>query len=298
MTDDPGDSIARITADRTHGAAWLSRKAVRVLAAIVQQSKGESTSAVMEELRRSAALLKAARPDMVSIAHYIASFQQQMERYQAGSRSPQEIKDRAGEIARQLTERSLKAGRRAAAQGALLITDTSTVITCSYSSTVCEAFLTAHRQEKNFRSIVAASCSRGISYGEATAAYLNKHGIRAEVIQDSEIERYTAMATLAMTGADRIFKDGSAVNGSPSAALAKAADEAGKPFYVVCETAKLDPVNSSEEVQLAESGFDIIPASRISGIITESGNIAPREIDVLAARQAQIAPFFEKGYNN
>lgn len=267
--------IEKIRSDRKHGAGWLSRKAVNVLAQSILENRTESTSYLMSEVNTIAASLKAARPDMVSISNYISLFQEKMIVCEREGYALDALKQYSARTARLLVNKSLAATRQTARKGAHLINDLSIIITCSYSSTLCQTLITAHRENKFFRVIITGSMRGTLSYGNATASQLKRHNIPVKVINDNEIKRYIVRATMAMTGADRILTDGSAVNGSPSRDLAQAACTAKIPFYIICESTKFDPYMAGDEVKIIEPGFDFIPADFITGIITENISIWP-----------------------
>jgi translation initiation factor 2B subunit (eIF-2B alpha/beta/delta family) len=132
---------------------------------------------------------------------------------------------------------------------------------------------------KRFHVLAAESISAsGKSYGEYTAQQLKPHGIPTEVIADHAVNTYINQTTRVLVGADSIFLDGSLINGTPTYSLAVQADEAGIPFYSICETSKFDIQKKAGEQPMLEEGFDYIPSSLIAGIVTEDGVLSTAEI--------------------
>ena len=116
------------------------------------------------------------------------------------------------------------------------------------------------------------------SYGEAMARELRSYGIPVQLIPDSAIRHRTSRAKRAFVGADSVLRDGSVINGTPTLELALAARDAGINFHPVCETMKFDIRGYPGDKPGLEEGFDYIPSSLITGIITEEGMIRPGEV--------------------
>ena len=275
--------IEEIKTDKIHGAGWLSRRAMKVLANVASQSAATSKNGLLHELKQVISLLKTSRPDMVSVFNYASLFENQLEKYAVDEHTRDQLKEYSLLNARNIANKSRTATRKAADTGALLLSDNSTVISCSYSSTLCKTLIYGRKKGLKFRTIIAESLFNGKAYGSMAADYLKRHKISAIIINDNEIIRYIIKATLAMVGADCVFRDGSLVNGTPSYALADAAYKAQMPLYAICETAKFDSrINNS--IKIGEPGFDHIPAEMVTEIITESGKFRPSDIDSFMSR--------------
>ncbi|UCH52054.1 MAG: hypothetical protein JSV54_04775, partial [Chloroflexota bacterium] len=159
--------------------------------------------------------------------------------------------------------------------GCGIISDLDTVITCSYSSTVCKVMELASRRETKFRVIVTESRFKDKVYGEITAEQLMKHRIPTEIISDEDIKLRISKADRAIVGADSITADGYLINGRPTSVLAQAARDKKIPFYVVCESAKFDIHGYVAKSPEIEPGFDKTPLNLVTGIITEKGTMQP-----------------------
>ena len=93
-----------------------------------------------------------------------------------------------------------------------------------------------------------------------------------------KITRRNPKADKALVGADSILADGTLINGRPTSNLAKAASDKKIPFYCVCETNKFDIQNHRSKHDELEPGFEMIPSTSITGIITEQGLMNPDQV--------------------
>ncbi len=152
-----------------------------------------------------------------------------------------------------------------------ILPDGATIITCSYSGSVARACIAAADEGKSLRVIALRSEVEGTAYGEHLADDLREAGIDVDVAADDTIASHSHSVTLGLIGADRVMPDGSLVNGTPSLALA--GELSGKaPLYAVCETFKLD------DGEYVEPGFDVIPASLVTGYVTDRGVVQPGQV--------------------
>ncbi len=271
--------IAEIRLDRSHGAGWLSRQAVAALKLAVQKSEAATSDALLAELREVAQELVATRPSMTSITNAVARFISELWSRAQALKELNAFKEFASSVADELVTELAQAAFTAAAKGAEAIADGDLVLTCSYSSTVCEAFRIAANKGRNFEVLVAESKFKDRAYGKVVAEQLEQYSIPVEIIPDEAIRQSAPKAKKALVGADSILSDGSLINGSPTHELALAAGEHNIPFYVVCETVKF---SLGSHVQL-EEGFDQIPSHLVAGIITERGMIRPDDVLDLTA---------------
>lgn len=268
--------IDAIREDRVHGAGWLSRRAISVMALSARMSDAESIAVFLEELRGLAVELATLRPSMTPVANGVCPLLRLIEAEAKEEPDLAHLQQYAQAAARRLVRASLRATQRAAACAAALISSGDAVMTCSYSATVIKGFEMAKGKGKEFSLIVARSESRdGRAYGEAMAQKLAPRGIPTEVIPDDALEARASKASKALVGADTVFPDGSIINGAPTLRLAQSAKKYGIPFYVVCEAAKFD---RRGQAPVLEEGFEVIPAELIAGIITEEGLLRPRVV--------------------
>lgn len=267
--------IDELRNDRLHGADWLSRQAINILTTAMSKSQARTVADFTDEAGAIATELTQARPSMISIPNYIHQFLHQVMLQAQSEKDLASVKIWAQAKGKELVELSKQADLRAIEYGCGIISSKDTVITCSYSSTVCRAFELAMRNEEEFCVIVAESMSNGEAFGEITARRLEKHRITLEVIPDESIHLYVSKADKALVGADSILADGTLINGTPTFRLAQAAREENIPFYAVCESAKFDIRGYIAKASGPELGFDKTPPDLITGIITEKGIMQP-----------------------
>ena len=264
--------------DRLHGANWLSSQALNVMGLAMRESRAITAAELVNELNEIAAAITEARPSMTSIANYISQLLHQITLISQERKQMDDVKNSAQAKVKEFIKLVQEAPRKAAENAATMIADGDIIITCSYSSTVCKTFTISRERAKKFEVIIAESRCNDITYGEISAQQLKRHRIPTTVIPDKDINRYIEKTKKALVGADTILIDGSLINGTPTYKLAQAAATAKIPFYSVCETAKFDALNQHRKQPKLEPGFDLIPANLITGIITESGILKPRDV--------------------
>ena len=267
-------SIEGIRQDKVHGAGWLSRQSLGVIRLAVEKSEARAMGAFIEELTTVGRELVESRPSMVSIANGVVWLIHRVVERSREEENLSILKGFALSESDSLVRYSEEAALKAAEQGAKVIGRGDRLITCSYSSTVCQTFRRATVEGKGIEVIAADSGS----YGKATAEQLRLYGIPVQVIPDEAIRRWMPLVNKALAGADAILSDGSLVNGSPTYELALAAKDNGNPFYAVAETMKLDVWGCLGQEPRLETGFERIPGTLITGIVTEEGLIEPGEV--------------------
>jgi len=145
--------------------------------------------------------------------------------------------------------------------------------------------------------VITTRSGAGLS-GEVTARELGSFGISVTYIDDTAMGLYLLTAKKCLIGADRVCADGKLVNAAGSYLLAIAAERAGVPLYVLCETLKFDPRKSSNEVEPEEKEpsevikpgrlpaevrvknpcFDVTPLDLVTRIVTEKGLLTAEEV--------------------
>ncbi len=295
MNPEVAAMIDEIRLDRSHGAGWLSRQAVAALKLAVEKSETATATSdsFLAELSEVAQELVATRPSMTSITNAVAHFLSKLHSQAQAQEEMLSYRELAFSVADELIAELAQAAFTAAANGAEAIAEEDRVLTCSYSSAVCEAFRIAANKGRNFEVLVAESKFGNRAYGKATAEQLEQYSIPVEVIPDDAILDGARRAEKALVGADSILNDGSLVNGAPTHELALAAREHNIPFYVVCETAKFS-IRSDVEL---EAGFEQVPSHLITGIVTEKGLLGPEEVPGLAAGMRERIEFNLPGYS-
>jgi len=271
--------IEEIRQDRIHGASWLSRQAIGVMNLTVEKSEAKNVADFLEELKAVGRGLMEVRPAMASITNCVSHLIYQVSQQSEMERDLGSLKKLARSKGNELIENLEETFLKAAEQGARVIGKGDRLMTCSYSSTICQTFKVAKLAGKEFHVLVAESRSgSGQAYGEVTFEQLKAYGIPAEVIPDKNIKQYISKVKKALVGADSILADGSLINGTPTYAVASAAKESQIPFYSLCETLKFDARSYLGQQPELEEGFDRVPPHLVTGIITEEGIIKPSEI--------------------
>ncbi|MDH5696734.1 MAG: translation initiation factor eIF-2B [Dehalococcoidia bacterium] len=287
--------IEEIRNDKVHGASQLARQAVSVLKVAAQHSQADSVNEFLLEQKEVGERLMSARPAMAPVFNIVSRFLNTVSQ-KAKQMNLDSIKHLAISRADKLANGSLQAIARIVNYGSQLIADGDIIMTHSYSSTVMAVLKEAFNKRRH---IAVFTTRSGPGHtGERIAQELGRYGLPVTFIDDAAIGLYISAVSKAMVGADRICADGNIINGIGTYQLALAAEKAGAPFYVLCETLKFDPRLKSYEVDLeekqpseiAEPGklppqvrvknpyFDITPLGLVTGIVTENGLLAPEEI--------------------
>jgi ribose 1,5-bisphosphate isomerase len=287
--------IEEIKNDKIHGASQLARQAVGVLKLAAEHSQADSASEFLLELKAVGERLMSARPAMAPLFNIVGRFLGALSRL-----SPDEtldiVKSFALSRADELAGASLQAVARIVNYSSELIADGDRIMTHSYSSTVVAVLKEAFAKDKHIE-VIATRSGPGRT-GERIAQELGLEGLPVTFIDDTAIGLYISTVNKAMVGADRVCADGNIINGIGTFQLALAAQKAGIPFYVLCETLKFDPKLKSGEVDLEEQEpaevvapgklppqvrvknpyFDITPLELITGIATENGLLNREEV--------------------
>jgi len=280
--------IQEIRQDRIHGASWLSRQAIGVMRLAVEKSEASNVADFLEELKAVGRGLMEASPSMASITNCVSHLIYQVSQGSQAKKELDSIKKLARSKGNELIEDLEEAFFKATEQGAEAIEKGDRLMTCSYSSTICQTLKAAKIAGKEFHVLAAESrSSSGQAYGETTVEQLRSYGIPAEVIPDEGIKQYISKVRKALVGADSILADGSLINGTPSYALALAAKKSQIPFYSLCETAKFDARSYLGQQPELEEGFDRVPPHLVTGIITEEGVMKPGELTDYVKQRAR-----------
>lgn len=279
--------IERVTRNREHGAAWLSREAIDIMRLAAERCDAAAVLDFQDKLAWVAREVVKTRPSMASITNLVSQFLYEVVRRAERERDLDSLRRFAISTADELIDGSIKAARRAAERGAALIRDGDRLITCSFSTTVCQTFTVAKEKRKQIEVIALHAASSG----EATARELEVERISVQVIPDGAVSDYISEVSKALVGADSILWDGSLINGTPSYALAQAAKSAAIPFYSLCEMAKFDVRSYLGESPELEEGFDLIPPDMVTAIVTEEGMSKPGDVVKEMKRMAKYVEF-------
>ncbi len=276
MAFDPevAQMIEEIRQDKDHSASWLSLRAIGAVRLAAGKSSARTTADFISEMKAVARELAEAKLPMAPVGNLVAQWFYETSRgpeAEAGLDSLRAFAIRNGE---KIVKARRGALNRLAEHGSQVVEDDDILISCSDSATVVESLRAARLAGKEFGVYVAESrTSDGKSYGEAMAERMKAENIPVKMIPDDprSIADSAAKSSKVMVGADSILDDGSLINGAPTMIIAEAAKTRKIPFYVVCETTKFSALRIAGRHLWLEEGFEVIPASLITRIITEEG---------------------------
>lgn len=288
------EAVERLRRDREHGAAQLAGWAVDALVRAAQESRAATAEALAAELRETGRLLAAARPAMVALANAMggllwAAFGERL------PASADDLRRRVRAAAHAFAEDAEEAGTAMARHAAGLLH--GQVMTLSYSSTVVH--LLRSRGRRHLRRVVVLE-SRPLLEGRTTARLLAEADMAVAVATDAQAAHLLWDTDVVLVGADAVTAQGEVLNKAGTALLAYAAHARSVPFYVACETLKVawpgwvphperdDPAqvwpDPAPGVEVENVMFDLTPARLVTGLITEEGVLAGREIAYLVER--------------
>jgi translation initiation factor 2B subunit (eIF-2B alpha/beta/delta family) len=268
--------IEEIRTDKVRGASELATKAVGVIKLLAEKRRAEKEEDLLKELREVELVLVGARPEMAPIASNVARVVYQvLEEYKA---HPAKLKNLINQVAERRIKEYKEESLKAAEKGAWIIKDGERIMTCSYSSTICNVFRMAVKQKKRMHILIAESKFGDKTYGKIMLDKLNLPEYTVELIPDESIEKNILRVDKILVGADSVLANGSLINGVPTLLLVRVARKFSIPFYSVCETSKFDLFGNLRKRSKIEPGFDLIPPELITAFITEEGLIKPQRI--------------------
>ncbi len=300
--------LEQISRDQEHGAAFLAREALQVMALAADESRAVEAQAFVKEAARLGCRLISLRPSMSSpIANAV------VRAFDGISQEAEMVATVSSlrEATRRITERLLAVShenvKRAAEQACQLVPERlrgqgATVLTHSYSET-CLLALRACKP-KNLHVYVTES--RPLFEGRKIATALRDAGIDVTLLTDAQAGHFIAETDLVLVGADTVLPDGSVVNKMGTYLIALAASDGGVPFHVVCDSWKFrieggvpqleekspdEVVPDPEAMPARNVYFDITPGRLVTSLITEEGEIRPSH---LAARIEKWKGVLEK----
>ena len=286
------DKIRKIELDRSSGASQIARNALDVLRFFAKTSKSETCRGFFATFNELGRLLFEVRPNMAPVQNLVAQIV-----YEVNALREDDLVEVRRFVASRidaLSKQSMIAFRKTAECAATLINDSDCVVTCSHSSTVCEAFILAKNLGKRFKVFVAESRSDDdkFRYGQVVAKFLESIGVSAEVFPDNEIYKYVPRTNFVLVGADSLLCDGSVINGNPTYGVAVEAEDCNVPFYSVCETTKANILSYLGKNVEVKKGFDLIPANLIKGIVAEKGILYPSDLVWIMEEKSRFYEIF------
>ena len=280
--------LAAIAADREHGAAHIAIDGLWLLSAVCEAAlMRDGTDAVRAACADAVRALAVVRPSMAPVGNaallFHDAFTEQMG--ESGSDAapwrelPAQIEGQLRDAADALVESARP-----------VLGDAQHILTLSHSATVDRVLLEAAPGAR-----VTVAESRPGFEGRRVVEVLQGVGREVRIITDAAMALAMAECDLVLLGADSITADGAVVNKTGSRLAALAAAERNRPCFVAADLSKINPRVTAETVLLEamEAGevwperpefctnvyFEPVPASLITGFITEKGILSPWEME-------------------
>ncbi len=204
------NKIEKILNDNKSGSAQLHEKIVNFL--IAKIAKNENISEVLEQIKS----------EFYEFA-IITNLIKKLEKTPAAKRL-QVLEKEANSISKTSKKIYEKLKNK--------LFDGIKIVTISNSGTLAEIFEFISKDFQNAKIFVSES--RPVNEGVIMADIVASFGLQTTLITEAMIPEYVAESDLALTGADKILADGSAVNKIGTKILALACKYYEKPFYVLC----------------------------------------------------------------
>jgi ribose 1,5-bisphosphate isomerase len=301
-------TVETVRADREHGSAALSVRALAVL----RDRAGELAVAgdlpdedAWADLAALAGGLLAARPGMAALANRVHRAMAT-----AAERTPAAVEDSA--------DAALAAALDADEEAAAVAADrlSGTVLTLSRSGTVLAAL------ERADVDAVVVAASRPGCEGVEVAETLADAGTDVTLVPDAAVAHHLATADVeaVVVGADAVLPDGAVVNKVGTRAVALAAAREDVPLYAVAARDKVrpgdpgrgspdDPSRGSRndtptdlgsvdpaavydgdaDLRVATPLFDVTPPDLVAAVLTEEGQLATADVERVAAEHRELA---------
>lgn len=271
--------------DDTHGAAYLSIRAMEVLRDRAATAAEQGTSVDLPDLARQ---LRDCRPGMAPITNRINRVMHTADQAH-GVTNPITVERAATDA----IETAVDADDRAAANAVDHLTDR--VVTCSRSGTVTTTLKAASPR-------VLITESRPGGEGTDTAAELADAGLDVTLAPDATVPGRIQATDTVLVGADAVLPDGAVHNkvGTYPLALAAdrvdattlavtAADKVAAEGAVSTPSAPATTLDAPPGVTTHNPLFESTPAALIDGIVTEEGVMDTEEVQALADDLAALA---------
>lgn len=304
----PHECAAAIRDMVVRGAPAIGITAAYGMALAATGSPSGGPAGLLDDLRLSAEILKAARPTAVNLAwaadrlfSYAAALASEGWRVEA-------IRDALVEKAVSLHHDEVEACRAIGQHSLPLVPEGARILThCNAGALATGGYGTAlgvvraAHHAGRVRQVFADETRPYLQGARLTAFELHEEGIPVTVICDNMAGWLMAKGEVdfVVVGADRIAANGDTANKIGTYSLAVLAKHHGIPFYVAAPISTFDltlaageaiPIEhrSSEEVSLLggtrvtpvgvsclHPGFDVTPAALITAIVTERGLVQP-----------------------
>jgi ribose 1,5-bisphosphate isomerase len=292
--------VAPLRADVVSGAAVVARAAAAALRRGAVHLPADDVDQLREGLEALGLRVLDAQPAMAPLVELVGRVLDAAE----GASTLEAARGAAAAAAETFRSELEARGARVAQRLARGISEGARVMTLSSSSTVRTGLLEASRRG------ISVVCLEGrpMNEGQALARTLGEAGIPVTLAVDGAAQSLVREVDLVVMGADSLG-DGGIVNKIGSLGLARGAREHGVPVWVAADRSKWlppgfpQPVHDdrpAEEVWRGARGvtvwnryFELLPASLVDRVVTDSGSYTPEELDE-ARRALRVAPVLEE----
>ena len=272
-------SVNDLGRDRVHGASFLGRRSIEILAEVARVSKVDSIDALFSNLLSMVLELRKVQRNMATIRNLTGRFLFEAEAARQTTTSLDNYRETVTTLAQKAQTDAEAAAEDASRNTVPLLPEEGHVLTHSNSSTVRRALDLAVKSRRKLTVYVIES-SPGLE-GKQLAKDLIEIGVPVKLIADSAVNSIISDIDMVIVGADSVLANGSVINKIGTSKIANAAKEEEIPFFAVCETAKFSAADFlGEQIQIAETLFDLTPAEYISKVVTELGPIEPGEVEL------------------
>jgi len=300
--DEVADAIRTM---KVRGAPAIGATGAFGVALAADRFGGDDGDALLAELAKAGATLKATRPTAVNLAWAVDRMLETATRL-ARDPAGRVTRVRRGllDAARALADEDVAVNRRMGAHGAALIADGANVLThCNTGALATVDYGTAlgvirSAAEAGKRLHVYVDETRPFLQGARLTAWeLQREGIPLTLISDNMAGHFMMRGAvdLVIVGADRIAANGDVANKIGTYTLAVLCKENGLPLYVAAPTSTIDlsldrgsdiPIEQRSEdevthlggrriapegVRAAHPAFDVTPHRYVTAIISEQG---------------------------
>ncbi len=258
--------------DRRLGANQLLVQALQILKQASMVLPACSEKELYAKLLSISNDIKNSRPTMINIKNGMLCLEGILEEILSKSSDCYEMRKLSEYGISKMLEYLEECSQALAVNGASLLKDGMTLMTCSYSSSVLRALTLAHQMGISFTVFAMLSEYQGQSYGVSLLKQLKMQGIRGTPVTDLDMADYLIKSDKVIIGADALYIDGYIVNGFPSLELVETAYTVSPqiPVWALIDGLK---IAGTDESMTVEPGFQKIPLHLFTGIVSEHGTI-------------------------
>lgn len=291
-------TIKDIKEVKIQGASRIARESLRVWGEILKEYNAKSSADFVKKSEAVAKKLGNARPNEPMTINLLQILNTEIGNEVKKGKGLGEIKKELKKEIKKMSELLHKNGMAIAQHGEDLIKNNDNIFTHCHSRTVENILVKAKRENKKFS--VYHDETRPLMQGRITAKKLLKEKIKTTMVVDSAAPFVVSRISgddididKVIIGADVILPDGTAFNKIGSFGISLAAHTSKIPIYIATSILKFTYEksiqieireekeiwkNKPKKLKIINYSFGKIPASFITGYITEFGVLKPSEI--------------------